>query len=232
MSPSQMIRRAAVKRAALAAGVALAALAPWSAAQAQSDACSPTVKAYVLDALATAAKLPDAARDAQEQALYQQYFALCAKDETGGATFYNAARQCGATVPFKGSLAYEEMSCCGYDPQRRSFACPVRINRNTGFGAAPLPGSREFVMHCVYDTTANAWREVGTDSVHLADNPAAPTWQFAVVANAHKNLPLVQPMDGATRRARSILSWAFRPTGCDFKPVWGNVLDYRIRLDQ
>ncbi len=68
--------------------------------------------------------------------------------------------------------------------------------------------------------------------MHLSDPLAAPTWQFAVVANAHMNLPLLQPMDGATRRARSILSWAFRPTGRDDQPIWGNVLDDRIRLDQ
>ena len=48
-----------------------------------------------------------------------------------------------------GSLFFEEMSCCGYDPQRRQFACPVKINQPFGFGAAPLPGSREHVLHCV-----------------------------------------------------------------------------------
>jgi hypothetical protein len=45
-------------------------------------------------------------------------------------------------------------------------------------------------------------------------------------------LNLVQPMNGAPRRARSILSWNLRPTGCDYRPIWGNVLDYNIRLDQ
>lgn len=218
------------RRHVLAAACLAGALAPWSA-QAQSGACDPTIKAYVLSALASIQKLPESQQAEQEAALYQQY-QFCAKDETGTAAFFNAAKQCGAAVSAKGSLAYEEMSCCGYDPQRRTFACPVRINRNVGFGGSPLPGSREYVMHCVFDAPANAWRPVGTDSVHLSNSLAAPTWQFAVVANAHMNLPLLQPMDGATRRARSILSWGFRPTGCDYQPIWGNVLDYRIRLDQ
>ena len=60
-----------------------------------------------------------------------------------------AARQCGAKVSYVGSLYYEEMPCCGYDPQRRAFACPVKIKQNFGFGASPLPGSREYVLHCV-----------------------------------------------------------------------------------
>jgi hypothetical protein len=73
--------------------------------------------------------------------------------------------QCGANVSISGSLFFEEMSCCSYDPQRRQFACPVK-------------------------------------------------------------------MDGATRRVRSILSWALTPTNCNYAPIWGNALNYRIRLDQ
>jgi hypothetical protein len=37
-----------------------------------------------------------------------------------------------------------------------------------------------------------------------------PSWQFAVIANANKNLDTVYPMSGETVRARSILSWGFR----------------------
>jgi hypothetical protein len=76
-------------------------------------------------------------------------------------------------------------------------------------------------------------RPVGHDSVHLADAvDQVPTWQFAVIANANDNLQTIQPMNGQTRRARSILSWAFPPTDCNFTPIWGNALNYRIRLDQ
>jgi hypothetical protein len=39
-------------------------------------------------------------------------------------------------------------------------------------------------------------------------------------------------MSGQARRARSILSWNLRPTGCGYQPIWGNVVDYTIRLDQ
>ena len=216
----------------LATACVLGALAPWSAAQAQSDICT-KAKIEVAAQLVEYEKLPPAEKEAKEAALYDYVLTLnCHKETTATAAFFNAARQCGASVTALGSLAWEEMSCCGYDPQRRTFACPVKINRNTGFGANPLPGSREFVMHCVFDTQQNAWREVGTDSVHLANSPFQPPWQFAVVANAHRNLDLVQPMDGTTQRARSILSWNFRPTGCNFQPVWGNAIDYRIRLDQ
>ena len=77
-------------------------------------------------------------------------------------------------------------------------------------------------------------RPVGHDSVHLADaiGNQSPTWQFAVIVNANENLQTIYPMSGQTRRARSILSWALPPRTCDYKPIWGNALNYNIRLDQ
>lgn len=121
-------------------------------------------------------------------------------------TFHIAARQCGASVAQLGSLFFEEMSCAGYDPQRRQFAAPVKIKQPFGFGGTPLPGSREYVLHCVADS-AGVFLPVGRDSVHLADAPGQqPTWQFAVIVNAIENLHTIYPMSGQTRRARSILS--------------------------
>jgi hypothetical protein len=80
---------------------------------------------------------------------------------------------------------------------------------------------------------AGVLKVVGRDSVHLADSPnGTPTWQFATIVSATENLFLLNPMDGSTRRARSILSWNLRPTDCNYMPIWGNALNYRIRLDQ
>lgn len=215
----------------LAAACVVASFTPLSA-QAQSSACL-AAKGYVLDQMAIIEKLPESQQAAAEATLYGYVLGLGCEKEGGSPTaFINAARQCGATVSHKGSLVWEEMSCCGYDPQRRSFACPVKVKRKTGYGGSPLPGSREYVLNCVFDNTQNAYVAVGGDSVHLSNNPGDPTWQFAVVAHAHRNLHLVQPMDGATRAARSILSWGLRPTDCNYQPVWGNVIDYQIRLDQ
>lgn len=125
------------------------------------------------------------------------------------------------------------MPCCGHDLQRRQFACPVKIKQQGGFGAPPLPGSREYVLHCVADAN-NVFVPVGVDGVHLANEmfDVRPNWQFAVVAPANDSLQLVQPMSGRTRVARSILSWAVEPTCCDEEPYWGNAIDYPIRLDQ
>jgi len=203
------------------------------AARAQtSTACGLEAKEDVAKTLADVALLSDAEKQAVEKRLYAQYQACSQQDaEQAPSAFKSAARQCGATISNLGSIFYEEMVCAGYDPQRRQFAAPIKIKQRFGFGGAPLPGSREYVLHCVADA-AGVLRAVGRDSVHLANSNDPPTWQFAVLANASENLQLIYPMNGATRRARSILSWGFAPTDCNFVPIWGNAVNYRIRLDQ
>ena len=219
----------------LAVAAAACGLLATQAAYAQgTTACGPAVKAEVAAALDSAAKQGSDALAKMEASLFEKYKYCAAVDAAqlpASDSFYSAARQCGAKVSYVGSLYYEEMPCCGYDPQRRTFACPVKVKQPFGFGNAPLPGSREYVLNCVMDP-AGAWRPVGDDSVHLANSQFAPSWQFAVVANAVNNINLVQPMNGTPRQARSILSWNLRPTGCNYQPIWGNVVDYTIRLDQ
>jgi len=220
-------------RIVVAASAILVLMLPSPAHAQTGTVCGPEVKAEVAKALSAVADASDAEKLSLEAELYAKY-QFCAQDaQVVAASFVAAARECGAAVSNLGSLFYEEMSCAGYDPQRRQFAAPIKIKQTFGFGGAPLPGSREYVLHCVADPNG-VLQAVGRDSVHLADAIANqfPTWQFAVITNANENLQTIQPMDNTTRRARSILSWAFPPTNCNFQPIWGNALNYRIRLDQ
>jgi hypothetical protein len=214
---------------ALALGTVAAVSLPTSA-MAQAPICGVEIKQQVADALAKATD--DATKFALEKELYAKYQFCIGDSQSVPPAFFAAARECGAAVSNLGSLFYEEMSCSGYDPQRRQFASPIKIKQPFGFGGAPLPGSREYVLHCVADA-AGVLQPVGRDSVHLADSPnGIPTWQFATIVSATENLYVVYPMNGSTRRAKSILSWNFRPTDCNYTPIWGNALNYRIRLDQ
>jgi hypothetical protein len=199
-------------------------------AQAQQT-CGPEIKEEAAKELSEIANLPEAAQLEAQAKLYEKY-KFCIQEDAPNE-FHVAARQCGARVSNLGSTFFEEMSCCGYDPQRRQFGCPVKVKQRFGFGGAPLPGSREYVLNCVADANG-VLQPVGVDSVHLANEMAGvqPTWQFAVITSANQNLNLIQPMNGATRQARSILSWGFQPPNCNFVPVWGNAINYRIRLDQ
>jgi hypothetical protein len=212
----------------------LLALAGWTVAQA-APVCPETTKDAAAADIAALDGMSDSERTAAEASIYQQY-SSCLQDASLTPTtdpFYTAVRQCGTNASHLGSIYFEEMPCCGYDPQRRQFGCPVKIKQRFGFGGAPLPGSREYVLNCVADNN-NVLQPVALDSVHLANEMFAkvPPWQFAVIASANQNLHTVQPMNGVTRNARSILSWGLRPTGCNYLPIWGNVINYRIRLDQ
>ena len=221
--------RVRATRIVLAVASVVAVSIPTSA-MAQAAICGPEIKQQVADALAKASD--DATKLALEKELYAKYQFCIGDSQSAPASFFAAARECGAAVSNLGSLFFEEMSCSGYDPQRRQFASPIKIKQSFGFGGSPLPGSREYVLHCVADA-GGVLQPVGRDSVHLSDSPnGLPTWQFATIVSATENLYVVYPMDGSTRRARSILSWNLRPTDCNYTPIWGNALNYRIRLDQ
>ena len=222
--------RFSVSGVLMAFGTLLALSLPTSAF-AQTTTCGPEVKEEALASLAALVDVDDVQKVAREAELYKKYSYCIPVGQTVPSALATAARQCGATISNLGSIFFEEISCAGYDPQRRQFAVPVKIKQQFGFGGSPLPGSREYVLNCVADP-AGVFRPVGVDSVHLSNSTVAPSWQFAVIAAANQNLGLVQPMNGATRRARSILSWGFQPTNCAFVPIWGNAVNYRIRLDQ
>ena len=215
------------------AALSLSLLVASSAHSQTAPACSAELKNALAVRIAALARLPPAQQVAAEAQLYQTY-KYCATDGANvpsDAGLNLTALACDAKVTYQGSTFFEEMPCCGYDPQRRDFACPVRIKQNVGFGGSPLPGSREYVLHCVQGPGGN-WNVVARDSVHLANSSLPPTWQFAVVASGEQNVWLLNPMSGQLRNARSILSWGLQPTSCQYQPIWGNVIEYKVRLDQ
>ena len=230
---TKSVVRSSVTRMWVVAGLAALVSLPTAGFAQTTTACGPEVKEAIVKTLASVENAPESQQLAVQDELYKKY-QFCTQDaKVVGADFFLAARQCGAAVSNLGSLFYEEMSCAGYDPQRRQFAAPIKIKQVFGFGGVPLPGSREHVLHCVADA-AGILQPVGRDSVHLANALPGqnPTWQFAVITNANENLQTIQPMNNQTRNARSILSWAFPPNNCNYVPIWGNALNYRIRLDQ
>jgi hypothetical protein len=196
--------------------------------------CGPEVKAEIVKTLAAFDDLSaDVPEDvAKEIYAKYQYCTLDAQAYPAPSNFLIAARECGAAVSNLGSLFYEEMSCAGYDPQRRLFAAPIKIKQTFGFGPTFFPGSREHVLHCVADPSG-VYVPVARGSVHLSDAiPGSfPTWQFATIAPATWNLQTVLPLSGQTRSVRSILSWELPPTSCYYQPIWGDALNYRVRLD-
>jgi len=210
----------------LACGVSLFA-SSQTFAQAKPT-CGPDVRGSIVQVLegagATAEPEAEASLKLQSQ-LYAQY-KHCAVDPLPAPV---EGPVCG-TSAYRGSTYYERMRCCGYDPQHQFFACPVEILQSTGFGNAPMPGTFEHVLTCI--DRGNGWEVAARDNVHLADAVnGGPNWNFQVFARARATLAKL-PLQGQTLPARSILSWQLVPTGCNYQPIWGEVLDYQIRLDR
>ena len=166
-----------------------------------------------------------------QQELYEKY-AYCLND---GAADPQAAgrlreRACGK-VPFVGSLYWEQMPCCGYDPQEQTFGCPIEILRDSYYGPAQFPGSYEHVLVCV-DYGAGLV-PVARDTVHLADNISAsrPIWNFAALPKVFDERFLALHYNSQMYPARAILSWSIEPATCKQPPIWGHAVDFKIRLD-
>jgi hypothetical protein len=198
----------------------------------ENPVCGEKVKAEVAKLLSTEEIQKDPTSKeaiAYEAKIYEQY-SFCLKDAQNIKALPTAITNtyCGS-LSYLGNTSYEKMRCCGYDPQKKVFGCPVEVLLPWGFGPAPFPGSYENVLTCV-DFGAG-FEPVASDRVHLANAVSGkPIWNFAVMANAKGKLAEM-PLKGQTYLARSILSWGFTPTSCKFSPYWGDVIDYQIRLD-
>ena len=149
-------------RILLTVGSLLAVSLPTSTFAQTTTVCGPEVKEAVATAIAKLASADDAAKLAGEKELYEKY-SYCTQDaQQAPDTFFIAARECGASVSNLGSIVFEEMSCAGYDPQRRQFAAPIKIKLTGGFGGAPLPGSRRMCCTVSWMPTASCNRSVMT----------------------------------------------------------------------
>ncbi|HKP62168.1 MAG TPA: hypothetical protein VJV78_35795 [Polyangiales bacterium] len=206
-----------------------AALAGQAAAQ---EVCGNDVKLEVVNALSKYDDPTSKDALAAQQELYKK-LEYCLKEppKDNQPAARLRARACGK-IPFVGSLYWEQMPCCGYDPQEYTFACPIEILRDSGFGAPAYPGSFEHVLVCV-DYGAGLV-PVARDWVHLADNISGtrPIWNFAALPKVFDQGFLAQHFDNLAYPARAVLSWSIEPADCQQTPIWGHAVDFKIRLDK
>ncbi|HET7540510.1 MAG TPA: hypothetical protein VFK05_11585 [Polyangiaceae bacterium] len=217
---------------------AISAFEPKASAQTAPGVCGEKEKEEIAKLLTNPVIQQDPGSEkalALEAQIYAKYSA-CAADGVDGATVPPAksAEYCGR-LRYLGYTNYEHMQCCGYDPQKKLFGCPVEVVNKVGFGPfGPAPkGSYEHVLTCVDYGFGAGFQPAALDRVHLSDAQpigGSPPWEFAVIAAA-RGLLRELPLDGRVLPARSILSWGFTPNSCNYKPYWGDVIDYQIRLD-
>ena len=129
-----------------------------------------------------------------------------------------------------GNTSYEELLCAGYNPTTREVGGVLTIKRSSGFsGGLCTKGSTEYVGFWVHNGIT--WIPLGITNVQvydLASIGAGDTVEYAVIRPTN-GVPEL-PCEGLVGlRLRAILSWNTPPTGPNFNPTWGNVIDTFIQ---
>jgi len=128
-----------------------------------------------------------------------------------------------------GSTEYEQLTCAGYNPQTQELEAVIEIKQNAGYsGGLCTAGSYEYVAFFAY--FGGAWNALGSAAVNVHDLEtvaAGNTVNYAVFRLSPVTSMPCEQLESIPLRA--ILSWQQQPTGPDFVPVWGNVLDTNIQ---
>lgn len=128
-----------------------------------------------------------------------------------------------------GDTTFEQLTCAGYNPQTRTLEGVIQVKQSSGFsGGLCTGGSTEYVSFFAF--VGGAWQSLGTARVQVYDltgvAPANPI-NYAVFRISNVAEMLCHELTGVPLRA--ILSWQVEPTGPDFIPTWGNVVNTHIQ---
>jgi hypothetical protein len=129
----------------------------------------------------------------------------------------------------EGNTTYEQLTCAGYNPQTRTLEAVISLKLNGGYsGGLCTAGSFEYVSFFAF--FGGVWNALGTAQVNVHDLNAvksgAPV-NYAVYRLSNLTSELCETLTAVPLRA--ILSWQTIPTGPDFVPVWGNVLNTYVQ---
>jgi hypothetical protein len=124
---------------------------------------------------------------------------------------------------------FEQLMCTGYNPETRELAAVVEIKLNAGYsGNLCTAGSTEYVSF--FALIEGTWKNLGTGTVNVHDlaavSPGNPL-MYAVFRISNLAEMPCETLTGVPLRA--ILSWQVQPTGPDFVPVWGNVVNTHVQ---
>jgi len=134
-----------------------------------------------------------------------------------------------AIAKLNGDTSFEQLLCAGYNPQTRELEAVVQIKKNAGYsGGLCTAGSTEYVSFFAF--FGGAWQPLGNASVQVHDlaaiTPGNPV-NYAVYRLSNLTSMPCATLAGIPLRA--ILSWEVQPTGPDFVPTWGNVVNTNVQ---
>src|SRR5579884_2425131 len=176
----------------------------------------------VLSALPPIPPQPNPVRPLFAPALSSAAFTTLTAGEELGAILAALQQQSGNTE-------FEQLMCAGYNPQTRELEAVIQIRQNAGYsGGLCTAGSTEYVSFFAF--FGGAWQSLGTATVNVHDlaavTPGNPL-MYAVYRISNLTEAACQNLAGVPLRA--ILSWQVQPTGPDYVPFWGNVVNTTVQ---
>jgi hypothetical protein len=136
-----------------------------------------------------------------------------------------------AVLHIQEDTTYERLGCFGYSPELKQLRATITINQTEGYsGNIRANGSEEYVRFYLSSDDGKTWQDQGMTAVNVFDAPGPKPVEHTVALEIDpeeefciQNLPKV----------RAILSWNWAPPAGapNWTPVWGNVLDAQIRIE-
>ena len=138
-------------------------------------------------------------------------------------------------MPMKYNTSYEELKCIGLYPERDFLEAVLQVKLPYGFnGDLCSPGSHEFVRFFIDWNGDGDFEDLNEDagvaSVNVHDIPQAQEVRLCYALGRHFLALRAKCEEPYIVKLRAILSWQQPPTGPNFIPVWGNVLECWVQI--
>ena len=136
-----------------------------------------------------------------------------------------------AVLRIQQNTAYESIGYVAYSPSLEQLQATIHISESTGYSDADCV-SKEYVRFYLSYDEGNSWLDQGMSSINVCNTQGPKPQQEMVAVGISSALTLCflerLPV------VRTILSWNAPPPADmpDWTPVWGDVLDAQIRLEQ
>jgi hypothetical protein len=136
-----------------------------------------------------------------------------------------------AVLRIQQNTAYESIGYVAYVPSLEQLQATIHISESTGYSDADCV-SKEYVRFYLSYDDGQSWLDQGMSSINVCNTQGPKPQQEMVAVDISSALTLCflerLPV------VRTILSWNAPPPADmpDWTPVWGDVLDAQIRLEQ
>jgi hypothetical protein len=141
-----------------------------------------------------------------------------------------------AVFPQQGDTRYEELKCIGLYPERNFLEAIIHVKLPYGFlGDLCSPGSHEFVRFFIDWNGDGDFvdfnEDVGVTAVRVHDIPQVREHHLCYAVGRSFRPLRASCQHPYIVRVRAILSWQQVPTGPNFLPVWGNVVECWVQVN-